>query len=121
MNIFLIILILNFLDIPALPAKPRADRRAARSKAITHNRRTYNNVLGPGKWYDTTDEDGFYRLGPSWKPSIKTSKSQRGRWATDKLSGHRRYAKWAKEYYPSKTNMISKARFEESLKDYFND
>lgn len=118
MNIFLLILVIYYMDIPELPSKPRADRRAARSKAIKHNRRVSVNVLGPGKWFDAPDEDGFYRLGPSWKPSIKTSKSQRGRWATDRLSGHRRYAKWSKEYYPSLVDVISKARFDEALKDY---
>ena len=121
MNIFLLIVILSFADTPILPAKPRADRRAARNKAINHNRATYNNVLGPGKWYDIPDENGFYRLGPSWKPSIKTRKSQRGRWATDRLSGHRRYAKWAKESYASKADMISETRFTEALKDYYSD
>ena len=120
MNIFMIIVLLALLDIPELPAAKRADRRAARSKAIAHNRRTYNNVLGPGKWYDSPDEDGYYRFGPSWKPSIKTRKPQQGRWATDKLGGHRRYAKWQRDYYPSGADAVGKARWEDELQEYLN-
>ena len=120
MNIFIILVLLSMQDTPVLPAKPRADRRAARSKAIAHNRRTYNNVLGPGKWYDVPDEEGYFRFGPSWKPSIKTKKSQQGRWATERLSGHRRYAKWERDYYPSGADVVGKARWEEELNEYLD-
>ena len=120
MNIFVILILLALQDIPELPAAKRADRRAARSKAIRHNRTVYNNRIGPGKWFDVVDEDGYYRLGPSWKPSIKTRKPQQGRWATDKLGGHRRFAKWSKDYYPSGVDAIGKSKWEEELKEYLN-
>lgn len=122
MNIFLLIILLSFEDdTPVLSSKPRADRRFARNKAINHNRRVYHDVIGPGKWYETPDEEGFYNRGPSWKPSIKTNKSQRGRWETEKLSGHRRYEKWSKDYYSSKPDAMSKLRFDGALKEYLEE
>ena len=120
MNIYMLIILLSIMDVPALPEKSRATRRASRAKAIARNRRTYNNVLGPGKWYDIPDEEGYFRFGPSWKPSIKTRKAQQGRWATDKLSGHRRYAKCQRDYYPSGKDTIATARWDEELKEYLN-
>ena len=120
MNIFFVIILLALQDIPALPSAARADRRANRSKAIQHNRATYNNRFGKGKWFDVIDNDGYYRHGPSWKPTIKTTKAQQGRWATERLSGHRRYEKWCRDAYPSFVDTKETARWTEEMKEYFN-
>lgn len=99
MNIFTLIFILSvFEDIPVLPEKPRATRRVNRAKAIVRNRRTYNNVVGRGIWFDSPDENGDYKRYASGNIHHK---SQKGRWATERLSGHRRFAKWEKDYYGS--------------------
>lgn len=91
MNIFVIIVLLSLQDIPELPAAKRADRRAARSKAIAHNRRVYNDIIGPGIWFDEPEHDeAHYRvhcpeeegLYVSYKGAQKHSKSQQSRWET---------------------------------------
>lgn len=117
MNIFAVLILLSMQDIPALPAKPRADRRAARSKAIAHNKKVYNNVVGGGIWFDQPKANGIYCRHAS---GHHHTKAQQGRWETERLSGHRRYAKWQRDYYPSGADVVSKLRWEEELKEYFN-
>lgn len=105
MNIFVIILLLSISDIPVLPEKPRATRRAARSKAIAHNRRVYHDVIGNGIWFDEPREDGVYRRHASGH--LHTN-SQQGRWETERLSGHRSFAKWSKRYCGSPEIVLDK-------------
>lgn len=98
MNIFVVILLLSIMDIPSLPEKPRATRRASRSKAIAHNRHVYHNVIGSGIWFETAEEDGIYRRHAA---GHHHANSQQGRWETERLSGHRRFEKWSKDCYGS--------------------
>ena len=98
MNIFVIILLLSIMDIPTLPEKPPANRRAARTKAIAHNRRVYHDVVGSGIWFEAPRKDGVYQRYASGQHHTN---SQQGRWTTERLSGHRRFEKWSKDYYGS--------------------
>lgn len=98
MNIFVVILLMSIADIPTLPEKSRATRRAARSKAIAHNHRIYHDVIGGGIWFEQPHEDGVYHRHAS---GHRHANSQQGRWATERLSGHRRFEKWSRDYYGS--------------------
>lgn len=132
MNIFILILFLSFSDIPELPAQPRADRRASRDNAIAHNRTVYHNRVGRDKWFDRPyrDQAHFKIHHPEWnglyvpypyKDGYAYKKAQSGRWATERLSGHRRYQKWCRDYYSSRIDEIGKAKFVEALEDYYRE
>jgi len=116
MNIFVLILLTMLFDAPEVEVDIRAIRRANRDRAIAHNRRVYNNRVGGGIWFDKPDNNGVYRRYASGQYHTN---SQQGRWATERLSGHRRFQKWCRDYYPSLTDEKAIRRWEEDLKDYF--
>lgn len=119
MNI-MIIMLLVMLDeeIPELPEYSRANRRAARDKYVARNKRSYTaRCHGEnGHWAENPDEDGVYR---SYHSGHIHHNAQTGRWATERLSGHRRYQKWCRDAYPSFTDEKATARWEEELKEFF--
>ena len=119
MDIYTIIfLIAYFCDLESVSAAPsRANTRAKRDRAIAHNHRVYHNVLGDGIWFEMVDENGTYSR---YTGGNKHNNKQRGRWATVRLSGHRRFAKWERDYYPSGADYMGKLRWEEELKEYLN-
>lgn len=117
MNIYLAIILLSLLELPELPEYSRANNRTRRDRAIAHNRRVYNNLVGGGIWFDKPDNNGTYRRCASGQYHTKP---QQGRWATERLSGHRRFAKWCREAYPSFVDEKATARWEEELRDYLN-
>lgn len=118
MNIFVLILLLSILDLPEVEVDIRANRRAKRDRAIAHNRRVYVDRVGGGIWFDEPDEDGVYCRHASGNYHTK---SQQGRWATERLSGHRRFQKWCRDYYPSRADEKAVRRWEADLKDYFTE
>ena len=88
----------------------RGDLRDKRDRAIAKNRRTYRNAVGDGIWFDEPyhdyEHDRFHH--PEWDGKFVRysggqiyDKEQNGRWATERLSGHRRLQKWSRDYYPS--------------------
>lgn len=92
MNIFLMAILLSLLDDAATLPTGRGARRASRSKAITHNRRMYNDIVGGEIWFDKPwhcdDHDMWH---PEWeglyvpypyKEGYAYNKSQQGRWET---------------------------------------
>lgn len=117
MNIYLMLVLLSILDDAAVLPTGRGYLRAAREKAISHNRHVYHDVIGSGIWYEKPDADGNF---VSYHRSNVTSKSQQGRWATERLSGHRRFQKWSRDYYPSGKDEFARRRWEEELKEYLN-
>lgn len=130
MNIFLMIVLLSLLEDAAVLPTGRGSLRAARNRAIAHNRTVYNNRVGRGKWYDEPYHNyDHYRIShPEWEGKYVTyngseihTNAQQGRWATDRLSGHRRFAKWCKDYYPSGKDKFSRLRWEDELKEYYKE
>ena len=117
MNIMTILILLALLEeLPEFPKHSRANRRAARENAIRHNRAVYHNRLGPGIWYEEADSDGNF---VGYHRSKVTNKPQQGRWETERLSGHRRFQKWSRDYYVSLTDEKARQRWNDELKDYF--
>lgn len=111
MNIFLVFIILSLVEnFPEIQVDSRANRRYAQKKAIARKRSVYNARFGKGKWYDIPYHDephdkfkhpeleGKY---VSYHKAQIHSKPQANRWATESIGGHRRFAKWEKEYYGS--------------------
>jgi len=118
MNITTIVILLALLEeLPELPEHARANRRANREKAIRHNRKTYHNLVGNGIWYENQDENGDF---VAYHRSKVTNKYQKGRWETERLSGHRRFQKWSRDYYPSFTDEKATRRWNEELKEFFD-
>lgn len=119
MNIMTIMVLLALLEeLPKLPEYSRANRRAARENTIRHNRAVYHNRIGPGIWYEEANSDGNF---VGYHRSKVTNKPQQGRWATERFSGHRRFQKWSRDYHPSKQDEFVRRRWEEELKDYFEE
>ena len=116
MNIFFVIILLSLQDAPSLPEYSRANRRAARGKAISHNRKIQLD-RGCEPWFESPDEDGVYRR---YSSGNYHTKAQQGRWATERLSGHRRFQKWSRDAYPSFVDEKATARWQEELDEYFN-
>lgn len=114
---FVILLALVEQELPTLPEYSRANRRAAREKTIAHNRKTYRNLVGGGIWFDIPDENGNF---VGYHHSKVTNKSQQGRWETHKLSGHRRFQKWSRDYYASGKDEFARRCWQEELEEYFN-
>lgn len=118
MNIMTIVILLSLLEeLPELPEYARANRRANRESAIRHNREVYHNLVGSGIWYENPNKNGDF---VAYHRSKVTNKSQRGRWETERLSGHRRFQKWSRDYYPSFTDEKYRRRWNEELEDYFD-
>ena len=82
-------------------ARGRDFRIVSRDNAIAHNRRVYHNKVGRENWFENPDDDGVYRRYASGQ---EHRNKQDGRWATERLSGHRRLNKWSRNYYPSWTD-----------------
>lgn len=118
MNIFVLILLTMLFDAPEVEVDIRAVRRAKRDRAIAHNRRVYKDRIGGGIWFDVPDNNGVYHRHASGQHHTN---SQQGRWATERLSGHRRFQKWSRDYYPSKQDEFARRRWEADLKDYFEE
>lgn len=118
-NIVILVALLSLIDeLPELPEYARANRRANRAKAIAHNRKVYHDLVGSGIWYEVPENDGSF---VAYHRSKVTNKPQQGRWATERLSGHRRFQRWSRDYYPSFKDELGKARWKDELKDYFNE
>lgn len=118
MNIMTIMILLALIEeLPELPNHSRANRFATRDRAIAHNKAVYHALVGHGLWYENKNEDGKYA---SYHRGKVVTKEQEGRWATERISGHRRFQKWSRDYYPSFTNEKARQRWEEALKDYFD-
>lgn len=99
MNVFFILLLISIIeDAPSFPEHTRANTRSNRAKAIAHNKAVYHSLVGGTTWFEEPDEDGVYRR---WASGQFHANNQEGRWATMRLSGHRRYQKVCKNYYPS--------------------
>ena len=118
MNIFVVLILLSYFDIPVIEVDTRASRRHQRDRAIAHNRRVYNNRVGSKIWFDKPDNNGIYRRYASGQYHTN---SQQGRWATERLSGHRRFEKWCRDYYQSLTYEKEIRRWKADLKDYFEE
>ena len=118
MNIFVLLLLLTILDVPVIEGDARSVRRAQRDRAIAHNRRVYVDRVGRGIWFDQPDDNGVYHRYASGQHHTKP---QQGRWATERLSGHRRFQKWCRDYYPSLTDEKEIRRWKAELKDYFEE
>lgn len=130
MNIYLMLILIAMMKDAAILPTGRGSLRSARERAIAHNRNVYNDRCGRGKWFDKPyhDESHFRTHHPEWdglyvpypyKEGYAYNKPQNGRWATEKLSGHRRLQKWSRDYYPSFVDEKSRKRCTEALKDYF--
>lgn len=129
MNIFTIIVLLSMADVPTLPERSRANRRAERSKAIARNRRTAKELSYSMPWYDKPwhneahdkfqhpELEGKY---VSYRKAQVYDKPQQGRWENPHFGGHRRFAKWCREAYPSFVDEKATARWEEELDEYLN-
>ena len=115
MNIYVFIILLSILQDAAVLPAGRGARRAARERAIAHNRKVYHDLIGDGIWYETPNENGIFT---SYHNGKVIKKSQRGRWETERLSGHRRFQKWSRDYYPSGKDVLARLRWEEELKEY---
>lgn len=130
MNIVTIIIVLSMLEeLPELPEYTRANRRAERSKAIARNRRTAKELSWAMPWYDhpyhNEAHDKFKRPElegkyASYHKAQVYTKAQQGRWENPHFGGHRRFAKWERDYYPSGADYLGKLRWEDELRDYLN-
>lgn len=129
MNIFTIIILLSLADVPTLPEHSRANRRAERSKAIARNRRTAKDLSWAMPWYDhpyhNEAHDKFQRPElegkyASYHKAQVYDKPQQGRWENPHFGGHRRFAKWERDYYPSGADYLGKLRWEEELREYLD-
>lgn len=117
MNICVAIILLSLLELPELPEHSRANRQAQRNKTIAHNRRIYYDKVGRGIWFEKPDKDVVCRR---YSGGNSHRNKQEGRWATHRLSGHRRFEKWCREAYPSFVDEKATARWEEELRDYLD-
>ena len=126
MNIILYLMIMALLDVPAVPDKPRAARRANRAKAIAHNARVYHNIIGYGIWFEEPDKNGKFRY---WASGQEHTTNQQGRWETNyfktrsyidtgRVHAGDKHRKGKREY---KNEIIDKMRFSNALTDYYND
>ena len=105
-------------EIPQPPVDARAARRAERDKSIRRNRALYHSRLGHGHWTETRRKDGCFH---SYHDGQVVSRDQDGRWDDYHFGGHRRFARWSKEAYPSLADVKATARWEAKLKDYFEE
>lgn len=93
MNIFLMAILLCLFDDAAVLPTGRGARKASRTRAIAHNRRIYNYIVGGEIWFDQPwhDEAHFRIHHPEWeglyvpypyKEGYAHTKPQQGRWET---------------------------------------
>lgn len=117
-NIVILVALLSLIDeLPELPEYARANRRAARKRAIAHNKKIYHDRCGRGHWSENRHGDGFYH---SYHSGHVHSNNQDGRWEDFHINGHRRFQKWSRDYYPSDKDEFARLRWEDELKDYFD-
>jgi hypothetical protein len=130
MNIYIMLIILSVLDDAAVLPTGRGALRHQRDRAIAHNRAVCKSLIHGSIWYDEKYHDYAHTRvkHPEWEGkyvgyhgSKVTDKSQRGRWATERLSGHRRFQKWSRDYYPSATDEFARRRWAEELKEFFEE
>lgn len=116
MNIYLMFVLLGLLEDVAVLPTGRGELRHQRNRVIAHNRRVYRDVVGPGIWFENQNANYEY---VGYHRGQVTNKPQQGRWATTRLSGHRRFEKWCRDYYPSGKDEAARRRWDEELKEFF--
>ena len=127
MNIYLMIVLLALAEIPTLPECARANTRTQRDRQIARNKALESSRFRCGIWfgkpYHNEIHDRVKHL--EWEGKYVSyhgghiyDKKQDGRFAEFNFGGHRRFAKWAREYYPSGADYFGKLRWDEELKEY---